>query len=487
MITILEINNKDYVLKIENLSQIFRAMSKEQIDIFFRYITGESRQPRYDVIVGTDTYIGSIINVFEKMSKQGIIGYKKMHECGKCRKAFIATKDNEVVTRRGKTILCKDCLQELSEECPHCHSRRLKTEVVQFVADDKTIISCCYKGIHEQEEHLHNCVHCRRLFVNNSWHFSSSHTLCPICRDEFDVCDDCGRPVEKGKLINGICERCHKAKKVKDAIKSYSYKPDPKFICAKEENTPIEYMGLEWEMELIADSTFKKRKHKMVENDEWLEDRRHTFFAYELGELGKDWAYCKSDGSLNYGVEFVTHPITLKAWIEDYYPKLLSISECMKAWGCRTKAATAGIHVHFSRSKLDSATIKRICWLLSQTDNFEFMRKFCHRNADNMNHWAKRHSNWSSPLDSFMPDTNNRYKIVNLCNSHTIEFRCFGYTNNADEIMIYLYAVDSIVNYCRDHKNQDVEKANMIEVLTYRNTEKMVEYLEKRSDLEKCV
>lgn len=485
MVTVLEINNQEFIFKQENLSQIFRAMNKEQIDIFFKRFKDEQTS-MYNLVIGTETYIGSIMHTFEKMSHEGLISYKKMHECNKCKKVFAADTRNEVYTRRGKIVLCEDCLRQDTERCPHCNKTRLKTEVLQMVEDNKTIISCCYAGLRHRE-HLTSCVHCHRLYENSSWSFRSSHTLCPICRDHFDVCDDCGRPVEKGKLTKGICDRCIKARKVRDAIKSYSYKPDPSFLNVKGEATPIEYMGLEWEMELIADSTFKKRKHKMIENEEWLEDRRHTFFAYELGELGKDWAYCKSDGSLNYGVEFVTHPISLKAWEQIYYPKLCAIKECMKAWGCRTKAATAGIHIHYSRARLDSATIKRICWLLSKEENFEYMRKFCHRNADNMNHWARKHSNWRQDIEDFYPDTSNRYRIVNLCNSNTIEFRCFGYTIDPDEIMIYLYAVDSIVNYCRDHKNQDVMKANMVEVLTYRNTEKMVEYLEKRSDLDKCV
>ena len=486
MVTIVQINGQEFVFKTENLSKIFKAMNKEQIDFLFRCLSIKDCATENSLILSTESYTGTLIKGFEKLSEAGLINFKKMHECDKCNKTFAAGIQNSIYTKHGKVVMCDDCLREHAEKCPTCKNLRLKTEVIQLVNSDKTITSCCMAGI-KQLDNVRKCQHCNNIYQYKSTIFRSSKLLCPICRDKFDICDNCGRSVKKGLLTNGICDTCIKERKVRDAIKSYSYKPDPIFMNAKVEHTPIEYMGLEWEMELIADSTFKKRKRKMVENDEWTESKRHKFFAYELGELTKDWGYCKSDGSLNYGVEFVTHPISLKAWEQIFYPKLLAVSECMKSWGCKTKAATAGIHIHYSRSKLDSATIKRICWLLSQPDNFEFMRKFCHRNADNMNHWSKKHSDWSSCLDRFCCDTSDRYRIVNLQNNNTIEFRCFGYTIDPDEIMIYLYAVDSIVNYCRDHKNQDVEKANIVEVLTYRNTEKMVEYLEKRSDLEKCV
>lgn len=489
MVTIITVNNQEFVVKPENISKLFKAMNKEQLDALFKNIASEKYpQSVLSLVLGTETYIGSLMKGFEKLAQQGLIDYKKMHQCDRCKTTFAAGEHNEIHTRRGKEIFCDDCLRDYAEICPTCGHNRLKTEVIQIVNDNKTVSTCCFAGT-RQMEHLIRCVNCHKLYVNEHsyWSFSNSDTLCPICRDHFETCGDCGRAMPKGTLVNGICTRCVKARKVRDAIKSYGYKPDPKFISAKNENAPLEYMGLEWEMELIPDGTFKRRKHKAVEDEEWINESRHRFFAQELNELSEDWGYCKSDGSLDYGVEFVTHPITLKAWVQDYYPKLCAIKEAMKAWGCRTKASTAGIHIHYSRSKLDTATIRRICWLLSQDKVYEFMRKFCHRNTENMTHWAKKHSNWNTRLDNFIPDTGSRYKIVNLCNSNTIEFRCFGYTVNVDEIMAYLYAVDSIVNYCRDHKNQDVEKANIIEVLTYRNTEKMVEYLEKRSDLDKCV
>ena len=487
MVTVITLNDKEYVLKYENIATILKAMTRPQLDLLFTKFEHDVPKPYFSKIISNCSYIASISKAFEKLAQEGIVGYKKMLECSHCGKLIAINDGNKVETKRGTVYYCEECLETQTEICPTCNKRKLKTETILLVNEDKTIITCCYPGV-AHAENIRSCSHCRKLYVSKRDFWGNlTDRLCPICKEEYEICDNCGRAVLKDDIKGGMCSACIKSRKVRDAIKSYGYKPDPVFICAKDEVAYPEYMGLEWEMELIADSTYKRRKVRAVEDSEWNNSERNKFFAYELNTLAEDWAYCKSDGSLDYCVEFVTHPITLKAWEKDYYSKLQAIKECMKAWGCRTKASTAGIHIHFSRSKLDDATIKRICWFLSQTDNYEFMRKFCHRNKDNMTHWAKRHSYWSSKLDNFYYDTDSRYRIVNLCNRNTIEFRCFGYTTDVDEIMIYLYAVDSIVNYCRDHKNKDVEKASMIEVLTYRNTEKMVQYLEGRSDLEECV
>ena len=482
MVTVVTINGNDIVLKTNRVAPLFMAMNKEQIDEVFKILSNEITNYAYSInslSVGTDTYIGTIDGIIKKMSQKGMLEYKKMYECNRCGKLYESNENDGILTARGWVRFCPDCIEKYTEICPECGKRRLIGETVELVHEDGTIVQCCYKGMQERN-YLYRCTNCRRAYKLN---WEDEDELCPICRKTHVICPDCGCAYEKGSLIDGICSQCEKRRKVLNAIKSYSHKPRPIFKSLRNEPQPIEYMGMEWEMELQEDSTYKRRKNKMVEDEDWVSDDRHRFFAAELGELTKDWGYCKSDGSLKYGVEFVTHPISLKAWEQEYYSKLVVIKELMKKWGCKTKASTAGIHIHYSRGNLGALVEKRICWLMSQPKNHEFMRKFSHRNAENMQHWARQHSDWNNSIKSFEPDIEERYRIVNVCPADTIEFRCFGYTVDVDELMAYLHAVDSIVNYCRDHKNADIENANIVEVITYRNTEEMTKYLKKRRDL----
>ena len=250
---------------------------------------------------------------------------------------------------------------------------------------------------------------------------------------------------------------------MREAIKNYSYKPEPRFKRGKRERKNSDYYGLEWEMELSSSSAFEERE-----------------LAYELMELASEYAYCKSDGSITDGCELVTEPITLKAWEETYFDELKKIENKMKEMKCKESSKNAGIHIHFSRENLDDATIKKICYLLSKPSNYQYMINFCKRTKEKMNQWAGPYT-YSESFANFDPFRKSRYKIVNLNNSNTIEFRCFGYTNKAEDIRAYIYAVNSIIAFCKACKNINLLKnIDMQKVLAFGNTEYMTDYLKKR-------
>jgi hypothetical protein len=78
-------------------------------------------------------------------------------------------------------------------------------------------------------------------------------------------------------------------------VHSYGYKPAPRFKVGEgEDHTVREYFGVELEIDQNAPN---------------LETR-------EVPDMAQPNFYCKTDGSLDYGVELVSHPGSRKWWTE---------------------------------------------------------------------------------------------------------------------------------------------------------------------------
>jgi DNA-directed RNA polymerase subunit RPC12/RpoP len=105
-------------------------------------------------------------------------------------------------------------------------------------------------------------------------------------------CEDCGRLVDSDDAqhigSNIYCGDCAPSR---IAIHDYGYKPAPKFYGSANSNAP--FMGVELEVD---------------------HGSKCTDCARTLTKLNKPdvLLYCKHDGSLDEGVEIVTHPMTLE-------------------------------------------------------------------------------------------------------------------------------------------------------------------------------
>lgn len=174
--------------------------------------------------------------------------------------------------------------------------------------------------------------------------------------------------------------------------------------------------------------------------------------SQELGEF----VYFKSDGSLDYGFEIVSHPATYPWWIENFnWQGLRTLSQS----GCRTTVGT-GIHIHVNRGALPSPS-HSFRWL-----------KFWYRNQREVQALARRsNSNWAS----FSPSQRRaakyfckpvrrgtgishidergervfaeRYSAVNVSNPLTYEVRVFRASMSIQRVQAFLGLVDASVRY----------------------------------------
>ena len=343
----------------------------------------------------------------------------------------------------------------------------------------------------------HTCYHCN-CTESEIWYSSSRGKLCEGCgsicpdcdgvfnlqsgaphaywsdefhcyrcaRQNFFMCPDCDEwerdsygthvPNHDGYVCEGClnnnywwCDDCdtyvpehwdHDGCGMSDLIHDYSYKPMPIF-----HHTDSEYQNAK---SILEDTNSVMRKYKQIAylgfelEVECLGDRNSYRDGARLFDNSNIW-YLKSDGSLNYGFEIVSHPMTLD-WAManldwDTIDRLGDMS--FAGW----EAGSAGLHVHVSRDGF-----------ASESHQAKFVH-FIMRNEPFLSWLAGRsNSRWAS----FNPDhrknlknklrnsgMSERYFAVNLQNSGTLEVRIFRASLKPQRVQMALQLVDAIVKY----------------------------------------
>ena len=153
----------------------------------------------------------------------------------------------------GGDLLCEDCAQRLTVLCDECGAR---------IYDSETITA-------------------------------PSHALCQDCYDDhYDRCHDCHRIMHRyhahyDDRDNAFCTRCWGEKA--QVIHEYSYKPDLIF-----HGEGLRHFGVELEMDCGGT------------------DRDNAQILLNIANSNTENLYIKTDGSLDDGLELVTHPMTLE-------------------------------------------------------------------------------------------------------------------------------------------------------------------------------
>lgn len=350
---------------------------------------------------------------------------------------------------------------------------------------------CCGAEVHRSDAYYVNgepvcrdcaddetfvCDHCGFRYWNDDNRGSDSLDLCPSCREEYYVaCSACGRLIRNADAyydeqdddgLNPYCESCYHESEG-DAVHRYNYKPTPVFYGGE----PL-YLGVELEVDGAGQSAAHARTALNVMNRRAL------------------YAYIKTDGSLDDGLELVTHPCTLAEhrvsvpWAETM--------EAFRQMGYNSpNAGTCGLHVHVNRDALgehsaaQDETVGKILYLFERF--WQEVLRFSRRTESQMEHWAARYGYKNSAkeiLDHAKYDSGNgRYACVNLTNCDTIEFRAFRGTLKYNTLIATLQFVDRI---CRvaialsEKEIKDLSWPEFVLRVTDDDTPELIRYLKER-------
>lgn len=243
--------------------------------------------------------------------------------------------------------------------------------------------------------------------------------LCQSCYDRYYTsCEDCGRVIlqddayyESDDDYEARCYSCHCRHADNRVIHDYYYRPEPIFYGEGER-----YIGIELEI----DSGGEREKNAEA-------------ILNVANAAGEELLYIKHDGSLEDGMELVSHPATIDFHLTQF-PWVAIMKKARSLGYVSHRGGTCGLHFHVNRTAFGTtldeqdACIARLLYLHEVFWN-ELLR-FSRRTKNQYEQWCARYGLREQPQEILKHAKGYgscRYASVNLQNTNTIEFRlCRG-------------------------------------------------------------
>ncbi len=311
------------------------------------------------------------------------------------------------------------------------------------------------------------CDHCvERVYEENAVE-DDTHTLCDHCFDEYYIrCEDCGRIISRDHAYwdnedNAYCSSCWDEHS--EVIHEYSYTPDLVF-----HGKGLRHFGVE--LEIDGGGTVNSNAEKLL----------------NIANATAENLYIKTDGSLDEGLELVTHPMTLEYQLNEMpWAEVLHKAQSM---GYLSHAAgTCGLHVHISRLAFgctyeqQEAAIARLLYFVEKF--WAELLRFSRRTQSQMNRWAARYGIRLTPSEQMSHAKNScagRYTAVNLTNSDTVEIRMFRGTLKLNTLKATLQMVNHLVEVAVSMSDAAVQDMSWFDFLDDINEPELIQYLKER-------
>lgn len=185
--------------------------------------------------------------------------------------------------------LCEDCAHHLTVICDHCGDRIYQESAIED--DHHTLCEGCF------DEHYVRCHDCGCILRSYDAYFDD---------DDHSYCSDCWDGHE-------------------GAIHDYNYTPDLVF-----HGKGLRHFGVE--LEIDEGGTVNSNAQKLL----------------DIANANAENLYIKTDGSLDEGLELVTHPMTLEYHLNEM-PWEQVLCKAQRMGYLSHAAGTCGLHVHISR------------------------------------------------------------------------------------------------------------------------------------------
>lgn len=308
-------------------------------------------------------------------------------------------------------LVCHDHISQ----CPDCgkisflHSGRYRNDLCPECQRKYRRCFCCGEDRKESDG------------VNYNERF-----VCKICLNRGDVayCPECGHLVSSCEIEDGICQRC-----IDGMMHEHDYVPEDGY---KKHGKGEVFYGIE------------------LETDNYNEIRKAIRGLTSLSNGEEDYFMMK-DGSLDNGIEITFNPRSLPSW-HGYKNKLVDIIDVVLENGGRSfEASTCGLHVHRSKTDLSEIDILKIITFLVRFKNENC--KIAQRCSNYASFYYTEDVGGGGNLKFIYKDKNmlnyEKYVVLNLQHSDSIEFRLFKGTLKIDIIYSYLEFCDAVVSFVK--------------------------------------
>lgn len=347
--------------------------------------------------------------------------------------------------------------------CYHCGERYDVEDMNYF--DGEELCPECF------DEETVVCEHCgNRIWADAS--ANSNIVLCEHCFYEHYVnCENCGRTIHNDDAYYfdddgdyAYCRVCYESRCSGEYIHDYGYKPTPIFYG----DSNI-YFGVELEIDNGGHDDSNAEKLTDIANSS-----------------GERRIYMKHDGSLNDGMEIVTHPMSLDYHINEM-PWAEVMSEAISLGYLSHKTNSCGLHVHVNRTAFGDCFEKQeecISRVLFFVERFwQELLKFSRRSEHQIERWAARYGIKENPkatLDNAKKKCSGRYTCINLINYNTIEFRLFRGTLKHSTLIATLQLVNRICRLAINLSDEDITSLNWCDFVSDIKEPELINYLKSR-------
>lgn len=464
---------------------------------------------------GLDYHINKIIEV----SVDGVTCEVLPFECNDCNyrvvyysvnvgDMFDMLREDGEILETTDGIVCKDCSERYCY-CVECEEWHLRDWGIIDAEGDFYCDRCV-------SNHLFYCAMCNEYYNLDRHHSyfieDYNETICESCFNDSDVicCDDCGYYYGRDYVVSDegcYCEDCfsnhvhHPHLRISDQLNDVDSNDNEVVTFDGEEMRSCDGGRL--------DDYHDYRRSFVKYHIDGEDVESSLFFGIELecedtrGFKYKMIDYLERknmrligarDGSLIDGVEFVSDPQTIGAWMsrkDSVYNMLnfLSVNDFKSH-----DTTTCGLHIHASKKALGSNeeeindTIARIDLLLeSFKDNIIV---FSRRKESELSRWARFVSDYTSDKKSVFSTellklnkrTGDRYQALNLDNAHTIEFRFFKGTLKPTTFYASIQLINNIIEVC---KNPDLFNNTLrwIDIIDLNDFEELKSYNESLNNI----
>jgi hypothetical protein len=298
---------------------------------------------------------------------------------------------------------CRYCFEDRFTACSDCTDIHDRSRMHHIRNTSSWICTAC-----SEAERYERCDYCCCLY---NLEYGQCHI--PHNPDDEDCeCESCGE-IESG------------------GIHSYSYKPRPVFKGVG----PV-FLGWELEVESRGGYNQPEELKKLV--------------SVTIRSVG-DSAYLKSDSSINYGFELVTHPMSYDWAMAEFN------------WGAFDRMSKAGayagnacgLHVHVSKAGFSNPA-HDYRWLMFWHRNQRTIKKIARRDSDQWAPFRTSDRKDSINIAKKKNTSHERYCAINPTNENTYEVRVYASSLDVQEVQAALALVDATVEYTRKLSSNDV-------------------------------
>lgn len=392
-----------------------------------------------------------------------------------------------------------------------CYSTIVECCGLYFINEDNveghgSFVKCEYCGEWIDTEHNSDYIYNERdntYYCDNECLENDGYIVCDrcneVCREEYTYyIEDTGETLCNDCYADSDCFCCDDC--------GYNFSDNARCYCEEDDSDYCSNCYAERMEELTEESSTIKSYHTTKSKNAWtfnyLEGQKSYTVDYIAGELeveakgsytpqtiadnvhqilnnNRQLAHFEHDGSLNNGVEIIFDPMTIEYLESNKDLFKQALKKIAELGGRSHDTKTCGLHIHYSNKNFNTYQ-KQLLVYTYQKFKDELV-EFSRRTEDQL-HWTKFFSfeaetkEDSTDISDISLNTYDRYHVVNLTNTDTIEIRLMRGTLNPTTFFACFELVNLIMDIVKEAKGDKKEiitnfliNCNFDELINYNN------------------